>query len=184
MKKLLIASAAVSMIATPAFAGDTDSKDFDINARVTQECSIENPSNVNLGSLKIDRAPGPNALKLTETATDTQNIWMSCNYNADISLQADNRYLTTGGTVTDTAQFTNRLAYRVALMPSNGTAFNGYNSWAPFVKPQPTTQSAGSEFHDNASLTVTMPHYEYGNQTKRPIAGDYTDTVTITLGTI
>ena len=183
-KKIIIADAASSSVAAPAIAADTDQKDFDINARVTQECSLENPSNVNLGSLQIDRAPGPNALLLTATASDSQNIWMSCNYPADISLQADNRALVNSNPVTDTAQFTNRLNYRVGLQPSNGTAFDGFGSWAPFVQPQPTTRTQTAEFHDQASLTVTLPHFEYGNQNRRPIAGDYTDTVTITLGTI
>lgn len=184
MKKIIVALVATSMLSAPAFADDTDTQDFVINANVEQECSLENPTDFNLGALQINTDPGPDALLLTATATDTQDIWMSCNYPADISLEAENRTLLNSNTVTDTAQFTNRLNYRVALQPSNGTAFDGFNSWAPFVQPQPTTRTQTAEFHDNATLTVTMPHFEYGNQNRRPIAGDYTDTVTITLGTI
>lgn len=184
MKKLILSAVAVSLIGTPAFAADSDQQDFVINANVEQECSLENPTDFNLGALPINTDPGPQALLLTATVEDTQDIWMSCNYPADISLEADNRALVNSNPVTDTAQFTNRLNYRVGLQPSNGSAFNGFNSWAPFVQPQPTTRTQTAEFHDNATLTVTMPHFEYGNQNRRPIAGDYTDTVTITLGTI
>jgi len=185
MKKVIIAAAAASLISTPAFAADTDQQDFVINANVEQECSLENPTDFNLGALPINTDPGPQALLLTATVEDTQDIWMSCNYPADITLEADNRRLTNSNTVTDTAQFTNTLNYRIWLEPSVAGAFNGFSSFIPaFQGPATSFRTQTAEFHDNANLRVAVPHADAGNQNRRPIAGDYTDTVTITLGTI
>ncbi len=185
MKKIVLAALAttVAMASTPALAAKSDTKDFDINARVAQECSMENPTNINLGRLSINRAPGANALLLNGVPESAvQNVWMSCNYNADISITTLNRALKTNSPVTDTAQFTDTLHYGVKLVPSNGTAFDGFGSWKPRVQPVTTTKPQVSEFHDNAELSVK---FEAPNvNAKRPVAGDYTDTVTVTLGTI
>lgn len=185
MKKIVMAALAstVAIAATPALAADSDSKDFDINARVTQECSMANPSNINLGSLAINRAPGADALLLDGVPeSDVQNVWMSCNYNADISITTLNRALKTTSPVTDTAQFTDTLHYGVRLMPSTPGAFDGFGSWKPRVQPVTTTKPQASEFHDNAELSVKFEAPNVND--KRPVAGTYTDTVTVTLGTI
>lgn len=183
MKKIVFATMAVAMSSTPAFAADSDTKDFDINARVTQECSMENPSNINLGSLSINRAPGSDALLLNEVASsDTQLVWVSCNYDADITLTTDNRGLKTSSPVTDTAQFTDKIFYGFQFAPLTTGSFSGTNSFKPRVQPPSKTLPQTSEFHDQAQISVTLEQLNVNN--KRPVAGTYTDTVTITLGTI
>lgn len=169
------------MVSTPAFAAPTDSQGFDINATVLPECSIQNPADVELGNLAINEDPGADALLLSQRITsDTQNIWISCNYTTQISMLSANKGLVTQSPVTD-SQFTNKINYRVRLLPSVEGRFNGANSWATFTQ-NPKVLPQDHEFHDNASLSIEIPNYEYGNQNKRPVAGDYTDTVTITLG--
>lgn len=185
MKKIVLAALAssVAMAATPAFAASSDQKDFDINATVKQECSMENPTNINLGNLSINRAPGQDALLLDGVPeSDIQNVWMSCNYNADITITTLNRALKTTSPVTDTAQFTDTLHYGVSLVPTVSGAFDGFGSWKPRVQPVSTTKPQLAEFHDNAQLSVKFEAPNVNN--KRPVAGDYTDTVTVTLGTI
>lgn len=186
MKKLILAGAAFALTSTPAFAGSTDTKDFDINARVTPECSMENPSNINLGSLSIDRAPGSNALMLTEaTQSSEQEVWVSCNYETSIFITTDNRALKTTTDVTDTAQFTDTIHYGVKFAPKTSGSFVGSNSWKPRVQ-QPTTEWVQTkEFHDQAVISVKLEEVGAGKPNgKRPVAGTYTDTVYITLGTV
>lgn len=186
MKKLLLAATAASLISTPAFAASTDTKDFDINARVTPECSMENPSNINLGSLAIDRAPGSNALMLTEkTKSDEQEVWVSCNYVTSIFITTDNRALKTTTDVHDTAQFTDTIYYGVKFAPKTAGSFVGSDSWKPRVQPVTKEWVQTKEFHDQAVLSVTLEEVGSGKPNgKRPVAGSYTDTVYITLGTV
>lgn len=183
MKKIVFAAVAASLISTPAFAASTDTKDFDINARVTPECSMENPSNINLGSLPIDRAPGPNALKLTQVVSSSeQEVWVSCNYTTSIFITTDNRALKTTETVTDTAQFTDTIHYGVKFAPKTSGSFQGSLSWKPRVQPVTGEWVQTKEFHDQAVISVTLEQLNVNN--KRPVAGAYTDTVYITLGTV
>ena len=183
MKKFALAAVAVSLISTPAFAASEDSKDFDINARVTPECSMENPTNINLGSLAIDRAPGQGALLLTETTkSDTQRVWVSCNYTTNISITTENRGLKTTSPVTDTTNFTNFIRYGVQFSPVTAGSFNGSDSWKPRVQPVVGTWAQTKEFHDQAEISVKLEELNVNN--KRPVAGDYTDTVYITLGAV
>ena len=183
MKKIILAAMAVSMASTPAFAASSDTKDFDINARVTPECSMENPSNINLGSLSINRAPGSDALLLNEVAkSDSQSVWVSCNYVTDIVLETLNKGLLTTSPVTDTAQFTNKIFYGLEFAPTTPGAFEGSTSHKPRVQANPRTFAQTKEFHDQAKISVTLEALNVNN--KRPVAGTYSDTVTITLGTI
>lgn len=183
MRKLLLATAAIATISTPAFAADSDTKDFDINARVTDECSLENPTNVNFGSLAINRAPGQEALLLSEfPASEIQNIWMSCNFDAAITIapaDSSSRGLTTDSPVTDTAQFTNVIGYAVRLEPTNANAFSNF-LFKPRINRSVTRQQV-SEFHDNAQLSIEIESEGVNNTQRRPVAGTYTDTIVITL---
>jgi spore coat protein U-like protein len=184
MKKIILAAIAVSMASTPAFAASSDTKDFDINARVTPECSMENPSNINMGSLSINRAPGSDALLLNDVAANSgaQSVWVSCNYVTDIVLETLNKGLVTTSPVTDTAQFTNKIFYGLEFAPTTPGAFEGSSSHKPRVQANPRTFTQTKEFHDQAKISVTLEALNVNN--KRPVAGTYSDTVTITLGTI
>ena len=85
MKKILsLAVASTALMAAPAYAvdgaGDSDSQDFDITANVQQECSVEDPENVDFGTIAIDEAPGAGALlAISGRTTLRQNVWVSCN---------------------------------------------------------------------------------------------------------
>lgn len=186
MKKMIFAAAAVSMVATPAFAASSDTKDFDINARVTPECSMENPSNINLGSLSINRAPGEDALLLDNPAkSSTQSIYISCNTDANFSVTTLNRGLKTDAPVTDTAQFTNLLRYDIRLTPDRTTNFAGLNSYKPRVQAPGAIPASGQptgEFHANYELQIGWEAANVNN--KRPVAGSYTDTVTFSVAAI
>lgn len=183
MKKLIFAAASASLIATPAFAASSDTKSFDITASVAPECSMEAPSTVTLGALPINEDPGAGALLLTATPKSaTQSIWVSCNYVTNITFESANRALVNPGTVTDTANFTNKLNYGLQFEPTTAGAFNGSTSHKPRVQANPRVFTQTKEFHDQAKLSVTLEALNVNN--KRPIAGAYTDTFTITLGTV
>ena len=55
-------------------------------------------------------------------------------------------------------------------------------SHKPRVQANPRVFTQTKEFHDQAKLSVTLEALNVNN--KRPIAGAYTDTFTITLGTV
>lgn len=185
MKKLAIAAVAVSMASTPAFAASQDVQDVVINAAVAPECSMENPADINLGNLIIDEDAGPNALKIKASTTSAvQNIWVSCNYVTQFTIKSDNKYLKSTTPVND-PQFTNQIVYGLQFEPSvaNPGAFIGSFSHKPNFQANPRVFAQTKEFHDQARLSVTVEPGN-GNQNKRPVAGSYTDTITITLGTL
>lgn len=183
MKKVIFAALGASLISTPAFAASTDSQAFDITASVAPECSMEAPATVTLGALSIDEDPGAGALLLDSVASSSsQSVWVSCNYITDITFESANKALVNSGTVTDTTNFTNKIYYGLQFEPTTSGAFNGSTSHKPRVQPNPRVFTQTKEFHDQAILSVTLEALNVNN--KRPIAGDYTDTFTITLGTV
>ncbi|WP_379922883.1 spore coat protein U domain-containing protein [Erythrobacter sp. R86502] len=186
MKKIIIAGAAAALFSAPAFAGPSDTQDFDINATVTPECSMANPTNINLGALSINEDPGENALLLNNPAPSTaQSIYISCNTDATFSVNTLNRRLLTASPVTDTAQFTNEIRYDIKLTPDRTTNFAGLGSYKPRVQAPGPIASGGQptgEFHANYSLVIG---YEAANvNNKRPVAGSYTETVTFTVAAL
>jgi hypothetical protein len=182
MKKVLMVAGATALFSTSAFAAPGDQVSVDVNASVQEECSIETPTTFQLGDLPINEDPGPDALLQTETIRAAQNVWMSCNYSTTIGVASANNTLLNSGTVTDTDNFTNRRNYNVGFVRADGSNF-AFGSWATFLGSQKSVLEP-AEFHENAELFVRVPHFEYQNNTKRPISGAYTDTLTITLGTI
>lgn len=183
MKKIVIGTVAAAMFSTSAMAASTDTQDVIINATVAPECSMENPTDINLGNLSIDEDAGPGALLLDQVASSsTQSVWVSCNYVTTIVFESTNKALKTTTPVTDTAQFTDTIYYGFEFSPTTPGAFNGSNSHKPRVQPNPRTFQQTKEFHDQAQISVTLEALNVNN--KRPVAGTYTDTMTITLGTI
>lgn len=186
MKKVIFATATAALFSTSALAGPTDQQDFDINATVTPECSMENPTNINLGPLSINEDPGENALLLNNPAPSSpQTIYISCNTDATFSVNTLNRALKTTSTVTDTNQFTNVIRYDIRLTPDRTTNFAGLGSYKPRVQAPGPIAASGQptgEFHANYQLVVG---YEAANvNNKRPVAGTYTETVTFTVAAI
>jgi len=186
MKKIIFATATAALFSTSAFAAPSDTQDFDINATVTPECSMENPTNIDLGPLSINEDPGEGALLLDNPAPSTpQTIYISCNTDATFSVNTLNRALKTTSPVTDTNQFTNQIRYDLTLTPDRTTNFAGFGSYKPRVQAPgaiPAGAQPTGEFHANYQLVVG---YEAPNvNNKRPVAGTYTETVTFTVAAI
>lgn len=186
MKKIIFATATAALFSTSALAGPSDTQDFDINATVTPECSMENPTNIDLGPLSINEDPGEGALLLDNPAPSTpQMIYISCNTDATFSVNTLNRALKTTSPVTDTAQFTNQIRYDIKLTPNRTTNFAGLGSYKPRVQA-PGPIAAGNqptgEFHADYQLVVGFETADVNN--KRPVAGTYTETVTFTVAAI
>src|SRR5690606_27677378 len=119
MKKVLIAGAlSTAMMSSAAFAqSNTDSADLGVTATVNQECSIEDPTPVVFAEVNINEGAGPNALLLKNgSQSDTQSIYVSCNYAAKLSATSTNGGLLNAAgaalAANDPADFTNLIEYR------------------------------------------------------------------------
>lgn len=189
MKKILIAAAAsTALFSSAAFAQSaTDSVDFVVGGTVNQECSIADPTDASFGAFEIEEAPGSIALKInngSQTAS-TQNIWVSCNYAAEISGASANGGMTNSDAgaaalvANDSADFTDVIEYRVRLTSTDGSfplfemQTDGPGSTGPVV--------AGGAFHNQATLKV---YVDGDDNPKRPVAGTYSDTATLTVGPV
>lgn len=185
MKKFLLAAAASSaLISAPAFADASDDSTLLVTAEVQPECSIEGLDAKNFGDLSINEEPGANALLLSGEQADpgTDFTWVSCNYGTTITLSSQNGGLMTesGDELFDQADFTNMIDYRLVLtnnrngglLPTVRLITNGEDSDSALV---------GGAFHEEAEVNIDIFN---GDNAKRPIAGDYTDVATITLGPV
>jgi hypothetical protein len=191
MKKILIAaSCAAAFASTPAFAQSSDSESFEITASVPGTCTIGNPGTINLSALTVNTTAGANALTLVAgnsgyVADSTNNFWVSCNdVNKMTISSANNGRLVRNGaapTTEEAAQgFTDRIAYHV-----NATNYRPNANW----QYQPALNEGGvNNFQNSARGAI---HQEVGmqarirtnqaNNGKRPLAGTYSDTVTVTV---
>lgn len=189
MKKIIIATAAsVAFFSSAASAAPTDTATLDISATVAPECSIEQPSAFAFASVNINQGAGANALLLKNGSQNadsgTQNIYVSCNYAATIEAQstANNGLLNAGGAsvaANDPNDFTNLIHYRIE-MKSNDGSFSKVDYRTNGNGSSPSVTPIGA-FHDNANLRV---YIDRDDTAKRPVAGQYVDTATITLGVI
>lgn len=184
MKKLALAAAAVSfVVATPAFAADTASKDFKIKATVPSECSLEKPANLNF-DIDIDKSAGPDALLMTASESNTQQFWMSCNYAAAITVDAGQLVNDAGANIAanDAADFTNVLVYDLALENQTKSNSGPFQKIAMKVAADSTKSTTPQgAFHENANLGIQI---KTANNPKRPVAGDYVAVTTISLGAV
>lgn len=186
MKKMLLAAAvAATTMASPALADATDSQDIALTANVPQECSIGVPTAVNFNNVAIDTAAGPDALKiLAGSATPSQNVWTSCNYNASIRLSGPALENSAGAAlVGNSSDFTNKVNYVMVLeQGSTGTGFNKvtYNTRADTSGSKTATQSRA--FHTNAKLSLKIGNG--ADNVLRPVAGTYTAVAKIELGAV
>lgn len=187
MKNLLMAVSAMSVIAAPAFAQTTQT--VDVTATVPGVCTIGDPATIALSSLGVNTTSGANALTLvnsgTYVANQTQNFWVSCNDTNKMTITSQNQgnLVRTGAapTAAEAAQgFTNQIAYHI-----------GATNYRPGVdwQYQPTLNEGSNNNYMNSTRGAI--HQEVGMQVrigtnlknagKRPLAGSYTDTVTITV---
>lgn len=187
MKTFLMAASALTLIATPAFAQTTQT--VDVTASVPGVCTIGDPATIALSSLNVNTTNGANALTLVATgsyvATATENFWVSCNDTNRMTITSLNQgnLVRTGAapTVAEADQgFTNKIAYHI-----------GATNYRPGVdwQYQPTLNEGNNNNYMNHTRGAI--HQEVGMQVrigtnlknagKRPLAGAYTDTVTITV---
>ncbi|HWV61775.1 MAG TPA: spore coat protein U domain-containing protein [Sphingopyxis sp.] len=183
MNKLLIASLGAMLTATPAFAADSDSESFDITGNVAETCTMEGINDVELGTLSIDTTAGSGALFINNTsAEETDPFWVSCNESNRMLIEADlgvlknqTRTLQAG----DDAGFKDTINYSVrALNYFNSGAGPEFNS-ANGSTGQNTVRGA---IHRQVELRARVRANE--NTDLRPLAGEYRDTVTVTVTTI
>lgn len=183
MKKLFAVAALSAMLSTPAFAADSDSESFDINANVAETCTMEGISDIELGTLSINTNAGSNALFLNGASADNAGeFWLSCNESNRMSivptlgkLKNQTRTLQPG----DDAGFKDTINYSVrALNYFNGGAGPEHNS-ANGSTGQNTIRGA---IHRQVELRARVRANE--NTDARPLAGEYQDTVTVTVTTI
>ncbi|WP_300379049.1 spore coat protein U domain-containing protein [Henriciella sp.] len=186
MKKLLITTAMTGALMAPAaFAAPTDSTDLEVSATVMEECSIGEPNAVTFSEVEINEGAGADALQLQNgSQADSQNIYVSCNYATSISVSSANDGLlnSAGQSLVDNDpdDFTNLINYRVQMTSTDGSYSNvdfRTRIGGGFV-PSATADGA---FHDNSQLRVVI---DADDTSKRPVAGTYTDTATISLGPI
>jgi len=79
----------------------------------------------------------------------------------------------------DSNDFTNKIHYRIELTSTDGSFTKlDYRTKGTGASP---TVTPGGAFHDDANLRVYL---DRDDTSKRPVAGDYVDTATITLGAV
>ena len=183
MKKIVMAALAstAALAATPAMAANTDSKDFTIRANVAQECSVEDPDNVNFGRIAIDRAPGSGALLVTQgRQTLRQSVWVSCNYGADMAMTSDSMSTTEINDGPDADDFTDVIPLRMGITASDGTAFN--RMFFDTKTKSGDSKTNADAFHDLAEIAVVLNPADLDG--KRPLAGRYSTVATLSVGPI
>ena len=186
MKKILIAAAAsTALMSTAAFGQATDSTSFEVTGTVVDTCLIEEAADVAFGTIELEdsNVPGADSLTLNNGSQEgsTQNIWVSCNYAAKITASSlnDGMLNSAGASLVnnDPNDFTNKIHYRIELTHAN----------APFLQlatnlgGNSKSVTAAGAFHDDASLRV---YIDADGTPKRPVAGAYTDTATLTVGPV
>jgi len=181
MKKIIFAAAALSTIASaPAFASDTDTQDLLVTATVPQECSIGNVADVTFAAVNINQNAEAGALMINGNSNSSQSgIWTSCNYAAKITVAGTPLLNTAGATLAanDPTNFTNSINYFVSFEAGSNGGFSKvvHNTRSNGASSSTTPTGA---FHTQAKLGVTIAP---GDNAKRPVAGIYSGTTTITL---
>lgn len=178
MKTILMAASALSLLAAPAFAQDASSA-ITINGSVDGMCGAGNQSGggvvtgntpVELGSL-ID---GNGQLNVAAQTLQFDNMW--CNGPANLTISATD--LATDVVVLDTGSFVNSLD-----MVVTGNVINTYMGGGEARTGTDKQAAIGAAFetgtgqYGQATLNVVLPS---GHNGDRPVAGDYTGTVTFT----
>ncbi len=185
MKKFLLAAAAMTVMAgTPAFAAPNDSDTFAINASVAKTCTMENIADINLGVLDVNTNAGNGALFLTDVQTaETNPVYISCNDTNSMTITS-----ASGGQLVNPASlsgadagFKNTLNYSLAA--------DGYRNGGLLNQPlfrrtlfglfQANNGASRGALHRQVDFDVLVD--PVNNLDGRPIAGTYTDTVTVTV---
>lgn len=183
MKKLvaLAFASSMAMSATSAMAANTDTEEFKITAKVKQECSIEDPKNVNFGKISIDKSAGAGALLVTQgRTTHRQNIWVSCNFGADMAMTSGPMTTSEVNDGPDAADFTDVIHLRMGIEASDGTAFA--KMFFDTLTKTGDSKTNADAFHDNAKISVVFNPLDLAG--KRPLAGKYSTVATLSVGPV
>ncbi len=182
MKKLILASAAATaFLAMPAMA-DTAETAFDITTNVAETCTIDGAAAQAMTVSVVDAA-GEGSLLLDGNSSTQPRIWVSCNYGTTITVAGTELVNSDGeaAALADPDDFTNKIAYVIKLESGSAGGSIPQVGFTTKNGPATSTKSTAGAFHENAKLNVVIPR---GDNPKRPVAGDYVATTTITLGAI
>lgn len=177
-KTILMAATALSLLAAPAFAQDASSQ-IVVNGSVAGMCGAGNQSGggVVTGNTPIDLGSLVDAngqLSVAATTLQFDNMW--CNGPANLTISAT--ALSNPTTVLDTGSFVNALD-----MVVTGNVINTYMGGGEARTGADKTAAVGFAFetgtgqYGRATLNVVLPA---GHNGDRPVAGDYSGTVTFT----
>lgn len=182
MKKIAFVAAAAALLSTPAMAAPSDTESFDINASIPETCTMEGINDINLGEISINTTAGSNAL-LINTLLDTEtagDFWLSCNENNRMSFSQTNgvlKNLDRSVAPGDDAGFKDTINYVVnAVNYRNGLLQPGCVSGLGC-----STATRGA-VHRQIDMRASVSAIGQGGL--RPLAGNYQDTVTVTVTTI
>lgn len=176
MKKLLLAVTAASIMSSPAFAAPSATDSFVVNGTVPDTCTMQDVNNVNLGSLSISTTAGSGALLLSGDASgNTNTFWVSCNKTNTMSITGPAELQgSRAKTIFDDASFTDKLKYSVTA--NNYVTGGGAQ---PTLIAGASTSQTRAPLHHTVSLTAAVT--QALNPGVRPLAGNYTATVTVTV---
>ena len=181
MKRIIMAATALTLIAAPAFARDGTSQ-IEIGGSVAGQCGAGNQSGGGSASTPTialgELTDGDGFLDVSAVELGFGNMW--CNTAANLTMSAS--ALSTDVDVLDTSSFVNTLD-----MVVNGAVIDTY-----FGTPAGSSARTGEDLegsiahafetgngqYSKAMLNVELPQGTVGND--RPVAGDYTGTVTFT----
>ncbi len=180
-KFALLVAASAAITASAASAGDTATDTFLISASIQPECSLEDPQDVDFGNLAINENSGETALQgVFGRRNNTQNIWVSCNYGADMSVSSGPMITDEVNDGPDSEDFTDVIHLRWGLEASDGEAFR--KMFFDTKTKTGNSKTNADAFHDDAILSVNVNDQDLGGL--RPLAGDYSAVATINLGSV
>lgn len=186
MKTIVIAAAAASLLAAPAFA-QTTSQAVAITGNVGKLCGLGNQSGGGTGGYTPtmdleDIVDGNGQLANVSKVIGFGNVW--CNSAANLSLSATD--FTTNASTTDTDSFTRKLDLIVDGETGNGgSIFTYFGDTTSARTGTPATNRIGQAFetgigkYSEARVRVALPQGTVGND--RPLAGAYAGSVTLTV---
>ena len=187
MKAILMGAAALSLLAAPAFA---QSQEVEVTGNVEAQCGLGNQSGGGTGgytaSVDMGDISDANGFLDTNKSVDIGfgNVW--CNSPADLSLEAS--AFETASPVTDTGSFRNSVDMIVDGAQTTyaaGSIFVYFGGATEARTGSPAQFSIPQEFETGtgrfqaARVRLSLPAGNPGND--RPVAGDWSGTVTLTV---
>jgi hypothetical protein len=178
--KMILAAAALSaaFIASPALAQSNQS--VGALAVIPKTCAIANIGDISMQTT-VDQSSGATALRASQNGTTGSFVGFqaSCNSDVNITVTSANGGLTNGGTPTPAAApsgFTNVIEYTVGItgigaaisLNTASATTTGPQLRGPFLK---NGTNLGTQAIFGAELN--------SGQTTPPVAGTYSDTVTV-----